>query len=128
MATSGAIASLSYNSTVVVGVGTASFSLQRAAFDATGIGTLDGVFVTGYQTGTATADLFFDMDEATNKALVDDCNTGAAAKTLLLTLETGESLSASAYVTGFEVIASSGSVTRATVSFQLTGAITVTHT
>jgi glycerate-2-kinase len=128
MATSGAIASLSYNGTAVVGVGTASFSLQRAAYDATGIGALDGVFVTGYQTGTATADLFFDLDETTNKALVDDCNTGAAAKALLLTLESGESISGSAFVTGFDVTASSGSVTRATISFQLTGAITVTHT
>jgi len=128
MATSGAIAKLTYNSNDVVGVGSATFSLQRAAFDSTPIGTTDGVFVTGYQTGTASADLFFDMDEATNKALVDDCNTGAAAKTLLLTLETGESLSASAYVTGFEITASSGGVTRASISFQLTGAITVTHT
>jgi len=110
-------------------VGSASISASRPALDITPLGVSTSVYITGIQSVTASCDLFFDLDETTHKQLADDANSPpASARMYRLLLETGESISGYAHVTGYDVPSRVGDVVRATFTLQFTGTVTITHT
>jgi hypothetical protein len=124
MAISSVVSSISYSGTTIASVGTATISFTRNAVEATGIGETNATFLAGYQSGTATCDLFFDEASAGHFALFTAMNTAAASAALVLTVASGTTYTGNAFVTGYEITAQAGSTVRATVSFQFTGAIT----
>lgn len=124
MAISAILSSLSYNGTTIAAVGTATISIARNPVEATGIGELYATFLHGYQSGTATCDIFLDEAAAGHFSLFTAMNSASAAQSLVLTVASGTTYTGSALVTGFEVTAQAGSTVRATVTFQFTGAIT----
>lgn len=124
MAISATLSSLSYNATTIAAVGTATISITRNPVEATGIGELNATFLHGYQSGTATCDIFLDESATGHFSLFTAMNSANAAASLVLTVASGTTYTGNALVTGFEVTAQAGSVVRATVTFQFTGAIT----
>lgn len=124
MAISAILSSLSYNGTSIAAVGTVTISFTRNPVEATGIGELNATFLHGYQSGTATCDIFLDEASSGHFSLFTAMNTAAAAASLVLTVASGTTYTGNALVTGFEVTAQAGSTVRATVTFQYTGAIT----
>jgi len=134
MATTGSLASISWSTTVggtyttVPAVGSATYTLNRPPLEITSLGDGNASFLTGVQNATATLDIFYDNDDANHIELFDNINGAENAIAVKLTLETDESIQGLAYVTNFDITATNGDVTRASVQLQFTGAITNTHT
>lgn len=135
MATTGSIAKIetapvgaSPTYTVVPAVGDASWSMSRPSLEVTAIGDKDASFLSGVMTVTASANLFFDNDEAQHNALLDNINDASAPFLLRITLETGEHLTGQAFVTSYEISTAAGDLTRAALQFQVTGAVTIVTT
>jgi hypothetical protein len=123
MAQSSQVASLSYGGTTIAAVGTASISLARPAMETTEIGSAVQSYIAGIYGGTASLDIFYDQNSTGHTAL-ESAFTGGTSASLVLTVVTSQTLTANAYVTKFDINAQAGSVTRASIEFQLTGAIT----
>lgn len=121
MALSSSLASLTLGSAVPA-VGSVSISLSRPAMDITPIGQEDTAYLGGIQDATATCDIFFD---AAHAGIVSAINGNDAASSVVIAFGDGDTFSGNAYVTEFSVTAQAGSVTRANVTFQFTGGITV---
>jgi len=122
MAINAALSSFSFGGTVVAEVGTASITMDRAPLESTSIGSKVSTFVVGVGNATANLEIFYDQDSAQHTALENNINTGAAAAAVILTLESNNTYTGTAYVTSFEVTAQAGSLVRANVGLQFTSA------
>jgi len=125
MALNAALSSISYGGNTVASVGSASISLNRPSLDITPIGSAVNTYIAGVQGATATLDIFYDQGATGHTALEGAINNASAATAVVLTLDTGQTYSGSAFVTSFEITAQAGSVVRASVGLQFTGAITI---
>lgn len=122
MAINAALTSLTWKTVTVPAVGSASISISRPALDITPIGTPTQQFIAGVSGATATLDLFFDEGDAPHWTMLTDINTATAAGALVITLETGTTVTGDAFVTSYEITSQAQSVVRATVQFQFTTA------
>ena len=125
MALNAALSSISYGGTTIASVGSASISLNRPSLDITPIGSAVNTYIAGVQGATATLDIFYDQAAAGHTALETAINGASAAAAVVLTLDTGQTYTGNAFVTSFEITAQAGSVVRASVGLQFTGAITI---
>lgn len=134
MAINAALSSFSFGGTTVAAVGSASIAMSRPSLEVTEIGAPSQGFIAGVGGATANLDLFYDQDSAAHTSMMTNINTAAVAAAVVLTLETGDTISGNAYVTSFEVTAQAGSVVRASVQLQFTNAaatatiVTITNT
>lgn len=131
MATTGTLASLSWAAVgasptyvAIPAVGTCTWSLNRPALEITALGDANSSFLAGVQTTTATFDLYYDNDDGNHKEMFDNINGAEAALLFRITLESGETLTGTGQVTNFDIVATAGDVTRATLQIQFSGAIT----
>lgn len=123
MPQSSALCSFSYGGSTINAVGSVTLSVNRSPFEVSEIGNADAKFIAGYQNATAQVEMFY--LEADSTALETAINTAAAAGTTTLTLNTvADTISGSAFVTGYSVTAAANDVVRASISFQFTGAVT----
>ena len=122
MAISSSFTSLTWKSSAVPAVGSASISVTRPAFDITPIGTPTQQYIAGVAGATATLDLFFDESDAPHWTMFGDINDCNDAGSLVITLESGTTVTGDAFVTSYEITAQAQSVVRATVQFQYTTA------
>jgi len=123
MPQSSALCSFSYGGSTINAVGSVTLSLNRTPFEVSEIGNADAKFIAGYQNATAQVEMFYLEADATG--LETAINTAAAAGTTTLTLNTvADTISGSAFVTGYSVTAAANDVVRASISFQFTGAVT----
>ena len=120
MAINSALASFSFGGTVVSECGTATVSLQRPTLETTSIGDSAQRFLAGVGGATATLEIFFDLNTPVHKAMIDNLNDAAIAAAVVMTFTAGETITGSAYCTGFEVTAQAGSLVRANVTLQFT--------
>ena len=125
MALNAALSSISYGGTTIASVGSAGISLNRPSLDITPIGSAVNTYIAGVQGATATLDIFYDQAAAGHTALEGAINNASAAAAVVLTLDTGQTYTGNAFVTSFEITAQAGSVVRASVGLQFTGAITI---
>ena len=126
MAINAALTSLTWDAVAVPAVGSVSVNISRNALDITPIGTPAQQFIAGTAGATATLDLFFDEQDAPHWTMLGDINDANSAKTIVITVESGTTITGSAFVTGYEITAQSQSVVRATVSLQFTTAASPT--
>lgn len=123
MPQSSALCSFSYGGSTINAVGSVTLSVNRTPFEVSEIGNADAKFIAGYQNATAQVDMFY--LEADSTTLETAINTAAAAGTTTLTLNgLSDTISGSAFVTGYSVTAAANDVVRASISFQFTGAVT----
>ena len=123
MPQSSALCSFDYGGSTINAVGSVTLSLNRSPFEVSEIGNADAKFIAGYQNATAQVEMFY--LEADSQAFETAINTAAAAATTTLTLvTTTDTISGSAFVTGYSVTAAANDVVRASISFQFTGAVT----
>jgi hypothetical protein len=123
MPQSSALCSFAYGGSTINAVGSVTLSLNRSPFEVSEIGNADAKFIAGYQNATAQVEMFY--LEADSQAFETAINTAAAAATTTLTLVTStDTISGSAFVTGYSVTAAANDVVRASISFQFTGAVT----
>jgi len=122
MAINAALSSFSFAGTIVAEVGTASITMDRAPLESTPIGSKVRTFIVGVGNATANLEIFYDQDSAQHTALENNINTGGAAAAVILTLESNNTYTGTAYVTSFEVTAQAGSLVRANVGLQFTSA------
>ena len=127
MALNAALSSISYAGTTIASVGSASISLNRPSLDITPIGSAVNTYIAGVQGATATLDIFYDQGATGHTALETAINSASAAAAVVLTLDSGtvQTYTGNAFVTSFEITAQAGSVVRASVGLQFTGAITI---
>jgi hypothetical protein len=126
MAISGALSSVTWGGTSVPAIGSASVQITRPTQQITGIGDTVDTFIAGVQSGTASLDLFYDDSNAVHATIMTDLTTATAAKSLIITLATGQTVTCTtSYCTGADFTTSAGQVVRCTCSFQLSGAIAV---
>ena len=123
MPQSSALASISYNSATIAAVGSVTLSFNRTPFEVSEIGNANAQFIAGYQNVTASLDVFY--SESAHNALETAINSANAAQTLILTLESGDTISGSALVVSYAVTAAANDVERASIQFQFTGTITL---
>ena len=122
MPQSSALCSFEYGGSTINAVGSVTLSLNRSPFEVSEIGNADAKFIAGYQNATAQVEMFY--LEADSQAFETAINTAAAAATTTLTLvTTTDTISGSAFVTGYNVTAAANDVVRASISFQFTGAV-----
>lgn len=122
MAINSALSSFSFAGTTIADCGTASVSMQRPSLELTSIGDGSQRFIAGIGGATANLEIFHDADSGGHSTLMTNLNTAAAAQTTVITLESGETMTGSAFVTGYEVTAQAGSLVRANVTLQFTSA------
>ena len=123
MPQSSALASLTYATAAVNAVGTVTVNFNRTPNEVSEIGNADAKFIAGYQNATAQVEMFY--LEADSDAFETAINTAAAAATTTLKLVSStDTISGSAFVTGYSVTAAANDVVRASISFQFTGAVT----
>jgi hypothetical protein len=123
MPQSSALCSFAYGGSTINAVGSVTLSVNRSPFEVSEIGNADAKFIAGYQNATAQVEMFY--LEADSTGLEAAINTAAAAATTTLTLvTTTDTISGSAFVTGYSVTAAANDVVRASISFQFTGAVT----
>lgn len=125
MALNAALSSISYGGTTIASVGSASISLNRPSLDITPIGSAVNTYIAGVQGATATLDIFYDQGATGHTVLESAINNASAAVAVVLTLDTAQTYTGNAFVTSFEITAQAGSVVRASVGLQFTGAITI---
>ena len=125
MAISSSLSGITWGGTAIGAVGTVTINLDRPALDITPIGAANSEFVAGLQNTTATLDIFYDQGTTAHTALETNINTGGATASVVLTLASGMTYTGDAYVTSFAITAQAGSVVRASVGLQYTGAITI---
>lgn len=125
MAISSSLSSITWGGTAIAAVGTVTINLDRPAQDITPIGATNSEFIAGLQNTTATLDIFYDQASTSHTALESNINAANAAAAVVLTLATGMTYSGNAYVTSFAITAQAGSVVRASVGLQFTGAVTI---
>lgn len=121
--------STSGSSVVWGGLGLAScssfqFSNQREVIDVSEIGTVSKTFIAGNTTATASCEIFYDQGNASHLSIESYVASGTSA-TLVITSAVGQTYTATAFLTSFEITGSSGDVIRASCSFQITGAVTI---
>lgn len=123
MALSSSLASISFGGTTIAAVGTFTVSLSRNALEATSIGDNAQNFIAGIGGATATLDIFYDQASAGHTALENAINNGTTtASAVVITAASLQTYSGNAFVTGFEITAQAGSLTRASVTLQFTTA------
>lgn len=127
MAINAALTSLTWRGTAVPAVGSVSVSISRPTVDITPIGTPTADYLAGISSATATLDLFFDEGDAPHVTLFGDIN-GHTPTTgqIIITVESGTTITGDAFVTGYEITAQAQSVVRATVQLQFRAAATST--
>lgn len=124
MALSTKVSSITWNALTITSCGSFTISNNRETVDVTEIGSSTRAFISTVQTATASCEIFYDQAESSTAALEAAIGTGTAA-TLVVTVTTGQTYTASAIVTRFEITGSAGDVVRAAVDFQITGAVTI---
>ena len=123
MPQSSALSSFSYNSNPVNSVGSVTVTLNRSPFEVSEIGDANAQFIAGYQNATAQLDVFYLQSDHT--ALEAAINGASAAATAELAMQTGDTISGSAFVTSFSVTAAANDIVRASITLQFTGTITI---
>lgn len=124
MALSTRVSSLSWNALTVAACNSFTISNNRETLDVTEIGVDRRTFIAGVQTATAAAEIYYDQADASTAAMEGAITSGASA-TLIVTLTSGQTYTASAFVTRFEITGQAGDLVRASVDFQITGPITI---
>ena len=124
MALSTKVSSLTWGGLTVAACNSFSFSNNRETLDVTEIGTDRRSFIAGIQTATASAEVYYDQADTSTAALEAAIGTGSSA-TLVVTLSLGQSYTATAFLTRFEITGQAGDLVRASCDFQITGAVTI---
>lgn len=125
MAFNSSVSSISWGGTTIAAVGSFSVSLNRPAMDITPIGAIFSSYVAGTQSVTGTLDIFYDQGSAAHTTLETAINSQGVAANVIMTMTSGQTYTGDAFVTSFEITAQAGSVVRASVGLQFTGAITI---
>ena len=109
-------------------VGTATISMNRPALEITALGDVNTSYLAGVQTTTASLDIFYDATNANHKELFDNLNEAEGKIFIRLYLDDSVTnhIAGLAQVTNFDITATSGDVTRASVQLQFSGEITAT--
>jgi hypothetical protein len=101
-----------------------NMTLEMSTVEVTAVGDADKYFVPGIRSGSASGNLYYNQDNAQVKAL-ESARTSGAEVALVITLHTGASYTTQALVTAFNPTITHGEVVKAAVSFQFTGAVTI---
>ena len=129
MAINAALTSLTWRGTSVPAVGSVSISISRPTVDITPIGTPTADYVAGISSATASLDLFFDEQDAPHVTLFSDINGHTPTTgTIVITVESGTTITGDAFVTSYEITAQAQGVVRATVQLQFRAASSATAT
>lgn len=118
------LSSISWSGTNIAHVGSFSFSNQRESLDVTELGVDYRSFIAGIQSATASAEIFYDQGVASH-ALIEAAITSGSPQTLVVTMSTGMTYTAQAILTRFEITGQAGDVIRASLDFQINGAVTI---
>ena len=124
MALSGTVAGITAGGTTITAVGTATFSLNTPAIDVTPIGSTTQSYIAGALGCTGSLDIFYDQTSGGHTTL-DGYATARSFNTWVLTLASGQTITGSAMITGYEITAQAQGVTRASVSLQFDSTITI---
>lgn len=124
MALSGTLASISAGGTTIAAVGTATISINVPAIDVTPIGSTVQFYIAGAYGATGSLDIFYDQSSGGHTTL-DGYAIARSFNTWVLTLDTNQTITGSAVITGYEITAQAQGVTRATVSLQFDGQVTI---
>lgn len=125
MALSGTVASISAGGTTIAAVGTATISLNTPAIDVTPIGSTVQSYIAGARGATGQLDIFYDQSLANGHSTLDGYATARSFNTWVLTLATSQTITGDAVITAYEITAQAQGVTRASISLQFDGTVTI---
>lgn len=101
-----------------------TITMEMSTVEVTAVGDSDKYFVPGIRSGSASGNLYYNQDNTAVKAL-ESARTSGAEVALVFTLHTGATYTTQALVTAFSPSMTHGDVVKAAVSFQFTGAVTI---
>ena len=99
-------------------------TLNMSTVEVTSVGDSDQFHVPGIRSGTAQGTLFYDQANAAISALELARRNGTEV-TFVFTWHTGASYTCQALVTSFAPTVAPGDVVKASISLQITGAVTI---
>lgn len=117
-------ATLTYNSQLVAALANVSTSSTADMIETTAINDQRKKYLAGSAMTTATAELFYDQNDV-GVAAIETQSLNPTSQTLTIVYATGMTISGSAFVTSFDVTASTGDICRATAQFQFTGTVSI---
>jgi predicted secreted protein len=125
MAYNASVSSFSWNAVVIDAVGTMALSYSRQPLEVTQIGSANTHFISGIANAVVALDIFYNATQ--HAALTADILSGNS-KAFVVTLGTGDTISGTAYVVGYDWVSSNSDVVRASLTLQVEGAITINGT
>ena len=123
MASTSSVASFTYHSITFAAVGSCAISSQRPVIDVTYLGSWNSYSLPGVMSTAITLDVFISMTD--HVVLVTNLINGEVVRPFSILLTTGDTITGSAYVSGFDASIVSGDVSRASFTLVADGAITM---
>ena len=122
MASTSSVASFIYNSVTHAAVGSCAISSQRPVIDVTYIGSYNTYSAPGLLSTALTLDVFIDC--TSHATLLTNLADAEVPRAFTVTFVTGDTITGTAYVTGFDASIVSGDVSRASFTLVCDGVVT----
>lgn len=122
MAYNASVSSFTWGASVIDAVGTMSLSYSRPPLEVTQIGSANTHFISGIANAVIAIDIFYNKDQ--HAALTGNILSGNSAA-FVVTLASGDAISGTAYIVGYDWTSSNSDVVRASLTLQVEGAITI---
>lgn len=125
MAYNASVSSFSWKASVIDAVGTMALSYSRPPLEITQIGSANTHFISGIANAVIALDIFYNKDQ--HSALTNDMLAGNSGA-FIVTLASGDAVSGTAYVVGYDWTSSNSDVVRASLTLQVDGGISINST
>jgi hypothetical protein len=117
-------AAISYNSQVSTGLLSVTVNSTGDMLEATDINDQRKSFIAGQASSTASGEIFYDQGDPC-MAVMETDSLNPTSRTVTITMDTGMTISGSAFITSFSSTAGTNDLVRASFELQFTGTVTV---
>ena len=115
---------ISYNTQVSTGLLTVTVSHSADMLDAADINDQRKSYISGQATTTASGECFYDQGDPC-MAVMETDSTNPVSRAVVITMDTGMTITGNAFVSSFSATAGTNDLLRASFELQFTGAVTI---
>ena len=124
MAFSTKLTTISIAGVNIAAVGSVEFTNERGILEVTELGQDFRTYTQGISNATASLTLYYDQSSSSHTTL-ENLITTPSAPAFVLTLNTGQTYTFTAFVSSFAITAQAGEVVQATVQLQVNGLVVI---
>ena len=119
------VSSITYNSVTFEAVGSMAVSMSRQPIDITQVGSANSSFLSGILTTAIALDIYYNKAD---HVIFTAALLTPASNTFTFTTAASDVVTGSGWVTGCDIVASTGDIVRGSITIQCTGIVSVNAT